>query len=156
MKYKQFDLNIQQTSNSPLLKRAGKYEGGKKMKVCFPVEKADGMESLVYGHFGSAPVFMVVETDNNAVKTISNNDQHHKHGACNPLKALNNEKVDAIVVGGIGMGALGKLNQSGIKVFQAKASTIRENMKMMKSEELPVFTPQQCCSGHSHIGGCSH
>ena len=126
------------------------------MKVCFPVEKADGMESQVYGHFGSAPEFIVVETDNNAVTTISNKDQHHEHGACNPLKALNNEKVDAIVVGGIGMGALSKLNQLGIKVFQAKASTIRENMKMMKSEELPAFTPQQCCSGHSHIGGCSH
>jgi predicted Fe-Mo cluster-binding NifX family protein len=126
------------------------------MKVCFPVEKADGMESLVYGHFGSAPVFIVIETDNNAVMTISNKDQHHEHGACNPLKALNNEKVDAIVVGGIGMGALSKLNQLGIKVFQSKASTIRENMKMMKSEELPAFTPQQCCSGHSHIGGCSH
>jgi len=126
------------------------------MKVCFPVEKADGMESQVYGHFGSAPVFIVVETGNNNVTTISNNDQHHEHGACNPLKALNNEKVDAIVVGGIGMGALTKLNQLGIKVFQAKASTIGENMKMMKSEELPVFTPRQCCSGHSQIGGCSH
>ncbi len=126
------------------------------MKVCFPVEKADGMESQVYGHFGSAPVFIVVETDNSAVRTISNKDQHHEHGACNPLKALNNEKVDAIVVGGIGMGALTKLNQLGIKVFQAKASTIGENMKMMKSEELPAFTPQQCCSGHSQIGGCSH
>jgi predicted Fe-Mo cluster-binding NifX family protein len=126
------------------------------MKVCFPVEKAEGLESRVYGHFGSAPVFIVVETDNNAVTTISNKDQHHEHGACNPLKALNNEKVDAIVVGGIGMGALSKLTQLGIKVFQAKASSIRENMKMMKSEELPAFTPQQCCSGHSHIGGCSH
>jgi len=126
------------------------------MKVCFPVEKADGMESRVYGHFGSAPVFIVVETDNNAVTTISNKNQHHEHGDCNPLKGLNNEKVDAIVVSGIGMGALSKLNQLGIKVFQAKASTIRENMKMMKSEELPAFTPRECCSGHSHIGGCSH
>jgi predicted Fe-Mo cluster-binding NifX family protein len=126
------------------------------MKVCFPVEKADGMESLVYGHFGSAPAFIIVETDNSAVRTISNSDQHHEHGACNPLKALNNEKVDAIVVGGIGMGALAKLNQFGIKVFQAKASTISENMKMLHSDELRAFTPQQCCSGHSHIGGCSH
>ena len=126
------------------------------MKICFPVEKADGMESQVYGHFGSAPVFIVVETDNNVVTTISNKDQHHEHGACNPLKALNNERVDAIVVGGIGMGALSKLNQLGIKVFQSKASTIGENMKMMKSEELPAFTPRQCCSGHSQIGGCSH
>ncbi len=126
------------------------------MKICFPVTKAEGLESKVYGHFGSAPVFIVVETGNNNVTTISNNDQQHAHGACNPLKALNDQKVDAIIVGGIGMGALSKLNQLGINVFQAKASTIRENMKMMKSDELPAFTPRQCCSGHSQIGGCSH
>jgi predicted Fe-Mo cluster-binding NifX family protein len=126
------------------------------MKICFPVTKAEGLESKVYGHFGSAPVFIVVETGSNNVTTISNNDRHHAHGACNPLKALNNEKVDAIIVGGIGTGALSKLNQLGINVFQAKASTIRENMDLMKSEQLPKFTPGQCCSGHSQIGGCSH
>jgi predicted Fe-Mo cluster-binding NifX family protein len=126
------------------------------MKICFPVTKAEGLESKVYGHFGSAPVFIVVETGNNNVTTISNNDQQHAHGACNPLKALNDQKVDAIIVGGIGMGALSKLNQLGINVFQAKATTIRENMDLMKSKQLPKFTPQQCCSGHSQIGGCSH
>ncbi|HMK50735.1 MAG TPA: NifB/NifX family molybdenum-iron cluster-binding protein [Thermodesulfovibrionales bacterium] len=126
------------------------------MKVCFPVEKADGMGSLVYGHFGSAPIFMVVETSTGSVSAISNSDQHHAHGACNPLKALNNEKVDAVVVGGIGVGALTKLNQLGIKVFQAKGRTIEENMKLLQSNTLPGFTAQHCCSGHSHIGGCSH
>ena len=89
------------------------------MKVCFPVLKAEGMDSEVYGHFGSAPAFMVVETENNTTTTITNSDQHHAHGACNPLKALDNQRVDAIVVGGIGAGALTKLNQQGIKVFQA-------------------------------------
>ena len=104
------------------------------MKICFPVSKVDGMESEVYGHFGSAPAFLVIETDSNTVTTINNKDQHHEHGACNPLKALNNQKVDAIVVGGIGGGALNKLNQLGIKVFQAQASTIKENVAMFNKQ----------------------
>jgi predicted Fe-Mo cluster-binding NifX family protein len=126
------------------------------MKICFPVEKVEGLESQVYGHFGSAPAFIVVEAKSNEIKVISNKDQHHAHGACNPLKALNNEKVDAVVVGGIGMGALGKLNQMGVKVFKAVAPTIKENIKMIKSKQLPEFTAQHCCPGHTHIGGCSH
>jgi predicted Fe-Mo cluster-binding NifX family protein len=126
------------------------------MKVCFPVLKAEGMKSEVYGHFGSAPAFIVVETDSNDVTTINNNDQHHAHGACNPIKALNNQKVDAIVVGGIGAGALIKLNQQGIKVFQAQAQTVRENIQMLKGQDLPEVTLQHTCAGHGHGMGCGH
>jgi predicted Fe-Mo cluster-binding NifX family protein len=126
------------------------------MKVCFPVLKAEGMNSEVYGHFGSAPAFIVVETDSNDVTTINNDDQHHAHGACNPIKALNNQKVDAIVVGGIGAGALIKLNQQGIKVFQAQAQTVQENIQILKDQNLPEFTMQQTCAGHGHGMGCGH
>ncbi len=126
------------------------------MKVCFPVVKAEGSESKVYGHFGSAPVFIVVDTENNNVSLINNNNQHHAHGACNPMKALNDQTVDAIVVGGIGAGALSRLNQLGIKVFQAQAQTVRENIQMLKDQNLPEFTLQHTCAGHGHGGGCGH
>jgi predicted Fe-Mo cluster-binding NifX family protein len=126
------------------------------MRICFPVAEANGIVSEVYGHFGSAPAFLIVETDNDAVTTISNKDQHHSHGACNPLKALNNQKVDAIVVGGIGAGALTKLNQQGMKVFQAQAQTVRENIQLFKEQKLPELTLQHTCAGHQHGGGCGH
>jgi len=126
------------------------------MKVCFPVEIEQGMESKVYGHFGSAPVFVIVETKNSSVTTINNNDEHHAHGACNPLKKFNNHQVDALVVAGIGMGALNILNQSGIKVFQAQAPTVRENIALMEAGNLSEFTSKHTCAGHGHGGGCGH
>ena len=87
------------------------------------------MKVKVYGHFGSAPAFIVVETDNNNnVTTINNKNQYHVHGACNPMKALNNQRIDAIVVGGIGAGALSRLKQLGIRAYQAHASTVKENI----------------------------
>ena len=126
------------------------------MKVCFPVEDAKGVDSEVYGHFGSAPVFIIVDTKDNQVTTINNKDQHHAHGACNPLKALDNQNVDAIVVGGIGAGALTKLNQQGIKVFRAEAQKVKENIGLLKGGGLPEFTMQHTCAGHGHIKGCGH
>src|SRR6266496_3588851 len=122
------------------------------MKICFPVETDNGMKSAVYGHFGSAPLFMVVDTDTNTVAPINNKDQHHTHGACNPLKALDNQHVDAIVVGGIGAGALTRLNQMGIIVHRSQAETIQENMTMFQSKSLPVLTVQGCCGGHGKDG----
>jgi len=126
------------------------------MKICFPVQNDNGIESAVYNHFGSAPVFVVVDTDTNGVSSINNRDQHHTHGACNPMKALDNQKVDAIVVGGIGAGALTRLNQMGITVHRSQGETIRENLSMFQANSLPVLTVQGCCGGHSKDGGCAH
>jgi predicted Fe-Mo cluster-binding NifX family protein len=126
------------------------------MKICFPVEKDEGLGSTVYSHFGSSPIFVVVDVDANNITTINNRDQHHAHGACNPMKALDNQKIDAIVVGGIGAGALNGLNRMGIKVHRSQAATIQENIAMFKNRTLPELKPEQCCGGHSHDGGCAH
>jgi predicted Fe-Mo cluster-binding NifX family protein len=126
------------------------------MKICFPVEKNEGLASTVYNHFGSAPLFLVVDTATNEVAAINNRDQHHTHGACNPMKALDGRQVDAIVVGGIGAGALTRLNQMGIKVHRAQAGTIADNIPSLTSGKLPELTMQGCCGGHSKDGGCAH
>ncbi|MHB1390096.1 MAG: NifB/NifX family molybdenum-iron cluster-binding protein [Thermoleophilia bacterium] len=126
------------------------------MKVCFPVQADDGLESTVYGHFGSAPMFVVVDAGADSISVINNQDMHHEHGACNPAKALEGHNIDAIVVGGIGGGALMKLNQAGMSVFQAAGSTIRDNIELLSSGKLPMFQPGHVCGGHAVGGGCSH
>ncbi len=126
------------------------------MKICFPVQNDKGMDSTVYNHFGSAPAFVVIDTDSDTIASISNRDQHHAHGACNPLKALDGHRVDAVVVGGIGAGALSRLNQAGISVHRSRADTGRENGALFASKQLPEMTLQGCCGGHSADGGCAH
>ncbi len=132
------------------------------MKVCFPVQKDEGLSSTVYNHFGSAPLFLIVDIRTNELAAVKNRDEHHVHGQCNPTRALDNQKVDAIVVGGIGQGALNKLNQMGIKVHKAQAGTISENLSIFKSGSLPELSMQGCCGGHGHGhdhghgGGCAH
>jgi predicted Fe-Mo cluster-binding NifX family protein len=128
--------------------------GGAKMKICFPVMNNQGMDSLVYEHFGSAPIFIVVDAETENVTAVGNADQNHVHGACNPIKALNNQQVDAIVVGGIGGGALAGLNNMGIKVYKSMGRTVRENVAQIRIGDLPQLTVQGTCSGHS--GGCCH
>lgn len=125
------------------------------MKVCFAVEQYQGIDSFVYGHFGSAPAFVVVDTTNDAVSRITNGDLGHEHGACNPIMALNGSEVDAVVVGGIGAGALRGLNARGIRVFAAVEQTVKGNLDLIKTNRLPEMTLQQTCAGHG-AGGCGH
>jgi len=126
------------------------------MKICFAVEKDEGMESSVYGHFGSAPAFVMVDTDSGSVATIGNRDMIHAHGQCNPIMAIGGQSVDAVVVGGIGAGALNRLNAEGIQVYASLAPTIAQNVDLLKEGKLPVLTLQHSCAGHQSGGGCHH
>jgi len=126
------------------------------MKVCFPVKDSPSLESEVYGHFGSAPSFVLVDTDTNDLKVIGNADQHHAHGMCSPIKALGCHDIDCVVVGGIGGGALTKLNQSGIKVYKAAARTVSENLDLITAGSLAAFAPGHTCGGHANGSASAH
>src|SRR4030042_503970 len=124
------------------------------MKVCFPVLSAKGLESIVYGHFGSAKAFVVVDTETKNITTVKNKDEHHAHGVCSPLRALDGNKVDVMVVEGIGAGALIKLNDSGIREYKALARSVKENVELLDNKHLPDFSMSHTCAGHK--GGCKH
>ena len=126
------------------------------MKIAFPTQEKKGIESLVYGHFGSAHYFVVVDTEENSTEIIENPDRDHLHGHCQPLKALNGRRVDAIIVGGIGGGALRKLLMEGIKVYRAAEGQVRDNLELLNSDKLTVFTPDQTCAGHAIGDSCPH
>jgi predicted Fe-Mo cluster-binding NifX family protein len=111
------------------------------MKVCFPVQNNEGLDSTKFNHFGSALLFVAVDAVSDTVSTIGNGGQRHSHGACNPLKALDNQKIDAVVVGGIGAGALSRLSQAGIKVYRAQSKTVGENLTLYKDNGLYVYSP---------------
>lgn len=125
------------------------------MKICFPTEKLQGLESVVYEHFGSAPGFVIVDTESKSLEEINNNNQLHDHGMCQPIRALGGHQVDAVAVGGIGMGALMKLKSQGIRVFRVTMGTVRQNIQLMMEKNLAEFDASFTCGGHTG-GGCAH
>jgi len=126
------------------------------MKLCIPTPGSSGLGEEVYGHFGSAPGFTVVDTDDGSVRHLVNGNQNHVHGGCNPARALSGEKIDVVLIKGIGAGAVMRLGQLGIKVFQTSARTVGEAVEQMKAGSLQEIGPQGLCGGHGHGHGCSH
>jgi predicted Fe-Mo cluster-binding NifX family protein len=126
------------------------------MIIAFPTQEDKGLESLVYGHFGSSHQFIIVDSEKGSFEVLVNGDREHQHGRCQPLNALGGRRIDAVVVGGIGGGALSKLNSAGVVAYRAVEASIAENLKLIKSGFLPVFTPDQTCAGHGAGGGCVH
>ena len=125
------------------------------MRIAFPVEKNDGVDSIVFNHFGSANFFIIVNSDTDETEVVLNQDLGHEHGKCQPMKALGGKNVDAVVVGGIGGTAMTKLKKNGATIYKATDGTVKENLEKLKAGSLVEFMPFDVCGGHTG-GGCSH
>jgi len=119
------------------------------MKVAIPVAEDCGLESLVYGHFGSAPVFVLVDSETMSVEALGNADQVHAHGQCSPMKALAGASPEAVVVGGIGLGAVRGLRAAGIKVYHCDGGTVAQAVQQLQAGALPEMNESAACSGHA-------
>ena len=131
------------------------------MKVCFPVIKGEGLDSAIYGHFASAPWFLIVETTSMQSYEVANCDHENIYTGCNPFMALRSERLDGIVVGGIGDDALRTMNMCGFRVFQAQSAAVRENLKFFEEralEELKAMNSdaEGTCSDQSGERSCGH
>ncbi|RPJ80794.1 MAG: diguanylate cyclase [Acidobacteria bacterium] len=122
------------------------------MRICIPVGEDNGLESKVWAHFGSAPGFMIVDTESGSWQVIPNRNQHHAHGMCMPLASLQGEQLDAIAVGGIGAGALNKLMAADIRVYSCDNTSVAQVVADLKAGTLKLMQPNMVCGGH----GLSH
>jgi len=122
------------------------------MKLCIPTQTPTGKTAEVYEHFGSAPFFNIVDTESGEVEVIENANQHHAHGMCQPLSALSNRHIDAVVTGGMGARAVQQLNANDIKVFRAIPGTVQEVVGQFTQGGLVEITVSNACAQHGCHG----
>ncbi len=118
------------------------------MNLCIPVAEDKGLQSPVSSHFGSAALFVIVDTENGRLRAVPNVNQDHAHGMCRPLQSLSGEAVDGVAVGGIGRGALGRLLAAGLRVFLTESPTVDETLAAFRAGSLREATPEAACGGH--------
>ena len=118
------------------------------MRICIPTETNEGRSAVVYGHFGSAPYFTIVDTEKDSVEIIDNANQHHVHSMCQPMNALMGKKIDVVVTGGMGARAVQKLNEGGIKAYQVIPGTVSDIISQFTKGELEEITLQNACAQH--------
>jgi len=119
------------------------------MKICIPVMNKQGLESKVCEHFGGAPYFLIYDTDKETFEVIENSNAHHTHGMCHPLKALENQNLNAVVCSGMGARAVQKLNAGGIKAYRVAGEAVEEVLKLYKSNILEEITVENACIDHN-------
>ena len=126
------------------------------MNLCIPVEADQGLQSPVCAHFGSAPMFLFIDLDKEDYHTKPNQHLHEGHGGCKPLRALECETVDGLIVGGIGMGAINKLKAGGIRVFLSDQPTVESTIQAYKDGKLREANSADACKHHGPGHGHGH
>jgi predicted Fe-Mo cluster-binding NifX family protein len=134
------------------------------MRLCIPTADDSGLQARIYPHFGSAPCFTLVDTETQESETIANDKTTHAHGSCQPLRTLLGRPFDALVVCGIGRGAVENLRDHGIGVYRSGDARVGEILVSAREGTLSVVDDETLCRGHarsggsqqSRGGGCSH
>jgi predicted Fe-Mo cluster-binding NifX family protein len=119
------------------------------MNVCIPVNEPQSGASSVCAHFGSAPAFLIVNTEAGTYQTVVTGGQH----MCGAIGTLQSAHVESVIVGGIGMGALNRLAAAGIQVFAAQHPTVDENLAALNAGQLSLMSLDGSCAHHGHEHG---
>ena len=121
------------------------------MRLCIPVIEEKGIESRISDHFGSAPFFLIFDTDAKSAVHVANSNQHHDHGKCSPMSVLSAYRLDAVVCVGMGRGAIAGLNAAGVKTYLSKGCTAGEVIDRYEAGALAELSVNEACGRH----GCS-
>jgi predicted Fe-Mo cluster-binding NifX family protein len=119
-------------------------------RIAIPSMEMGGLDGQRSGHFGHCDVFTLVDVESGEIKkvtTISN--QTHVQGGCMvPVNLLAAHKVNALIVGGIGMRPLSGFRQVGIDVYHdANRAEIRPVVEDLIAGRLPRIADNQVCGG---------
>jgi predicted Fe-Mo cluster-binding NifX family protein len=130
------------------------------MKICIPTEDDQGLDSRLYGHFGSAPFFALADTDSGEVEIKPNPGREHSHGKCQPVERIDAKRTDAVVCQGMGKRAVSSLQRAGVEVLITSADTIRDAISQAGQGGLRTLSVEEACGGrggsHGHGSQCNH
>ena len=121
-----------------------------KGRIAIPSMGSGGLDGERSGHFGHCDVFTMVDVENAEIKNVSTvQNQSHVQGGCMvPVNLLADHKVNALIVGGIGMRPLMGFRQVGIDVYyDAERPKIRPVVEDLIAGKLPAIGDDQVCGG---------
>jgi len=119
-------------------------------RIAIPSTNNGGLDGQRSGHFGHCDVFTLVDVKEGKIQEVSIiPSQEHVQGGCMvPVNILAEHKVNALIVGGIGMRPLMGFKQAGIDVYHdATRYEIRPVVEDLIAGKLPMISDDQVCGG---------
>jgi predicted Fe-Mo cluster-binding NifX family protein len=119
-------------------------------RIAIPSNGNGGLDGTRAGHFGHCDVFTFVDVKDGKIVNVSTmpNSEHVQGGCMVPVNLLAGQKVNALIVGGIGMRPLAGFRQVGIDVYHdAERIDIKPVVDDLIAGTLPMIQNDQVCGG---------
>ena len=119
-------------------------------RIAIPSNGQGGLDGTRSGHFGHCDVFTLVDVEDGEIKEVSilQNQEHAQGGCMVPVNLLSDNRVTALVVGGIGMRPLMGFKQVGIDVYHDdQRAEIGPVVNDLIAGNLKEITNDQVCGG---------
>ncbi|MCJ2165125.1 NifB/NifX family molybdenum-iron cluster-binding protein [Pseudodesulfovibrio sp. S3] len=119
-------------------------------RIAIPTAEPGGMDAVIDAHFGHCAMYTLVDVEDGTVKEVSivPSCPHVQGGCMAPVNYLADNKVKALISGGMGMRPLMGFNEVGIQVYHGSgAPTVKAAIEAFLHDSLPVFTVDQTCGG---------
>ena len=121
-----------------------------KGRIAIPSVETGGLDGQRSGHFGHCDTFTLVDVKDGSIEKVSTIDnQTHVQGGCMvPVNLLAENRVNALIVGGIGMRPLMGFRQAGIDVYHDdQRPDIRPVVEDLIAGNLAMIADNQVCGG---------
>ncbi|MBC2705472.1 NifB/NifX family molybdenum-iron cluster-binding protein [Desulfobacula sp.] len=119
-------------------------------RIAVPSNGQGGLDGTRAGHFGHCDVFTFIDVEDGEIKEVSvlQNQEHAQGGCMVPVNLLSDNRVTALIVGGIGMRPLMGFKQVGIDVYHDdQRAEIEPVVKDLIAGNLAEITNDQVCGG---------
>ena len=119
-------------------------------RIAIPSMGSGGLDGQRSGHFGHCDVFTLADVTAGEITNVSTiaNQSHVQGGCMVPVNLLAENKVNALIVGGIGMRPLMGFRQAGIDVYhEATRLEIKPVVIDLIAGKLSQIGDNQVCGG---------
>lgn len=119
-------------------------------RIAVPSNGNGGLDGIRSGHFGHCDVFTFIDVQDGQISNVSTlrNNGHVQGGCMVPVNLLAEHKVNALIVGGIGMRPLMGFRQVGISVYHdAERAEIKPVVEDLIAGNLMEIQDNQVCGG---------
>ena len=120
------------------------------MRIAISAENNNGLHSLVSGHFGRCPYFILVDVEGQEVKTVTaiNNPYYGNHAPGQVPAFINSQGANVMLAGGMGHRAVDFFQEYGIQVATGAAGSVGESVQRFLRGELTGAAP--CIESQQH------
>jgi len=123
-------------------------------RIAVPAQTLEGLTSKRSEHFGHSKFFTLIDIAGETITQVQQIENIVHANCMMPVKLLQDFKVNALIVSGIGSMPLKGFIKAGIDVFYAPKHPYRDVISLIKGmtkSEFTLMDPEKACKGH---GSC--